>query len=392
MPSQRQLFLQHVAQTSSMPLGLEVDRAEGIYLYDRAGKRYMDLNSGICVSSLGHCHPSVIQAVEQQVRRHMHTMVYGEHIQAPQVRLASLLAEHLPDALDSVYLVNSGTEAVEGALKLAKRATGRYEVVAARNAYHGSTQGAESLRSDRSLTSAYRPLIPGIRHIDYNAFDDLSSISEKTACVILEPVQAEAGVVLPAEGYLEAVRARCDATGALLILDEIQTGCGRTGTLWAFEQHACVPDILLLGKALGGGMPVAAFIAARSLMQHLTYKPALGHITTFGGHPVCCAAAHACLATLIDSGLIDQVPDKAERFREGLQHPLISEVRQAGMMMAVALTRKRYLKHVVKYLYDHGALVDWFLFNQQSFRLAPPLIISEEQIDEACELIRKACD
>ncbi|MDX1406475.1 MAG: aspartate aminotransferase family protein [Saprospiraceae bacterium] len=375
-----------------MPLALEVDRAEGLYMYDREGKQYMDLNSGICVSSLGHCHPSVVKAVEDQVRRHLHTMVYGEHIQAPQVRLATLLAAHLPDSLDSVYLVNSGTEAVEGAIKLAKRATGRYEVVAARNAYHGSTQGAESLRSDRALTSAYRPLIPGIRHINYNSFDDLQTITRTTAGVVLEPVQAEAGVILPDDNYLRAVRQRCTETGALLILDEIQTGCGRTGTLWAFQQHDCTPDLLLLGKALGGGMPVAAFIGSQALMQHLTSKPALGHITTFGGHPVCCAAAHACLSTLIASGLIHQVPEKASRFRAGLQHSVIAEVRQAGLMMAVELTRKRYLKHVVRYLFEHGALVDWFLFNQQSFRLAPPLIISEAQIDEACGLIRKACD
>lgn len=363
-----------------------------MYIYNTDGKEYLDLNSGICVSSLGHCHPAVVAAVTDQVARHMHTMVYGEHIQAPQVRLAELLSTLLPDPLDSVYFVNSGTEAVEGAIKLAKRTTGRYEIVCARNAYHGSTQGAESLRSDRALTSAYRPLIPGIRHIEYNVQDDLDRITRRTACVILEPVQAEAGVILPEPGYLEAVARRCKEMETLLILDEIQTGCGRTGRFCAFEQHDIVPDILLLGKGLGGGMPVACFIARRELMQTLTSKPALGHITTFGGHPVCCAAAHACIQALTAGDLIESVDRKAALFRALLQHEIIAEVRQSGLMMAVELTRQRYLKHVVGHLFEQGALVDWFLFNQQSFRLAPPLIINEEEIALACRMILKACD
>jgi acetylornithine/N-succinyldiaminopimelate aminotransferase len=392
MPSNRQLFLQHIAQTTRMPLMLEIERAEGLYIFTTDGKRYMDLNSGICVSSLGHCHPAVVRAVREQATRYMHTMVYGEHIQTPQLALANLLAGHLPVTLNSVYLLNSGTEAVEGALKLAKRHTGRYEIVAARNAYHGSTQGAESLRSDSALTSAYRPLVPGIRHIDYNSLDDLKIISRKTAAVIMEPVQAEAGVILPDSGYLNAVRQRCDDTGAMLIFDEIQTGFGRTGSLFAFEQNGCVPDILTIGKAMGGGMPIAAFISSREVMQDLSYKPALGHITTFGGHPVTSAAALACLTTLLEEQLIDTVNEKAELFVSRLKHALIREVRSAGLMMAVELTRKRYLKHVVQYILDNGGLVDWFLFNQQAFRLAPPLIITTKQIEEACDLLLAACD
>ena len=392
MPTKRQIFLQHVAQTSRMPLMLEIERAEGLYVYDVRGKRYMDLNSGICVSSLGHCHPAVVKAVQDQSEQYMHTMVYGEHIQTPQVALAELLASNLPDLLDSVYLVNSGSEAVEGALKLAKRHTGRYEIVAARNSYHGSTQGAESLRSDHALTGAFRPLVPGIRHIHFNDFEDLERITEATAAVIIEPVQAEAGVILPADGYLQAVRRRCSEVGALLILDEIQTGYGRTGALFAFEQYGIVPDILTIGKAMGGGMPISAFISSAEIMQDIAYKPALGHITTFGGHPVTSAAAHACLETLLDSGLIHTVPSKSELFGELLQHRIIHEVRRAGLMMAVELTKKRYLKYVVEYIIQNGGLVDWFLFNQKAFRLAPPLIITEEQIRDACGLLLAACD
>ena len=375
-----------------MPLMLEIERAEGLYIFTTDGKRYMDLNSGICVSSLGHCHPAVVKAVQDQSTRYMHTMVYGEHIQTPQVALTTLLTKQLPGTLNSVYLVNSGSEAVEGAVKLAKRHSGRYEIVAARNAYHGSTQGAESLRSDSALTSAFRPLVPGIRHINFNSLDDLQTITRKTAAVILEPVQAEAGVILPDPEYLKSVRQKCDETGAMLIFDEIQTGYGRTGSLFAFEQYECVPDILTIGKAMGGGMPIAAFISAHEIMQDLTYKPALGHITTFGGHPVTSAAALACLETLLNEKLIEGVASKAELFKNRLKHPIIKEVRSAGLMMAVELTKKRYLKYVVQYIIDNGGLVDWFLFNQQAFRLAPPLIITRQQIEEACTLLLAACN
>lgn len=392
MPTKRQLFLQHVAQTSRMPLMLDIERAEGLYIYDTDGKRFMDLNSGICVSSLGHCHPAVVEAIREQTGRYMHTMVYGEHLQTPQVALARLLSEQLPDSLQSVYLVTSGTEAVEGALKLAKRHTGRYEIIAARNAYHGSTQGAESLRSDHDLVDAYRPGVPGVRHINYNDHSDLAKISSRTAAVIVEPVQAEAGVIPPAKGYLEALRAQCDETGALLIFDEIQTGYGRTGSLFAFQREGVVPDILTIGKAMGGGMPIAAFISSNDIMADIAYKPALGHITTFGGNPVTAAAAHATLDTLINSGVIDEVASKSDHFAKRLIHPVINEVRRSGLMMAVELTKKRYLKYVVQYTIENGGLIDWFLFNNQSFRLAPPLIITHEQIDQACDLLLAACD
>ena len=371
---------------------LEIESATGIYVKDVAGKTYLDLNSGICVSSLGHCHPAVVRAIQEQSEKYMHTMVYGEHVQTPQIALATLLADHLPEELQSVYFVNSGTEAVEGALKLAKRVTGRYEVVAARNAYHGSTIGAESLRSDPELTNTFRPSIPGIRHIDYNDFDDLSRIDHHVAAVIVEPVQAEAGVQKPVDGYLHTLRKKCNETGAMLIFDEIQTGFGRTGTLFNFQQSGVVPDIMTIGKAMGGGMPIAAFVSSVDNMNLFTYRPALGHITTFGGHPVTCAASHAALNVLTTTDLIASVGAKSDLFGQLLQHPIIAEVRRAGLMMAVQLTRKRYLKHVVQHTIENGALIDWFLFNQQAFRLAPPLIINEDEIRKACQILLDACE
>lgn len=374
-------------------MGLEIERAEGIYIYGRNGEQYLDLNAGICVSALGHCHPVVVTAVKEQVDRYMHTMVYGEHIQEPQVRLATLLAAQLPDNLNSVYFLNSGSEAVEGAMKLAKRVTGRYDIIAARNAYHGSTQGADSLRSDRELTGAFRPLLPGIRHINFNDLNDLNFIDKRIAAVIIEPVQAEAGVIPPKKGYLSAVREACNRTGALMILDEIQTGYGRTGSFFAFQKYGVVPDILLTGKAMGGGMPISAFIASYEIMQTLAFKPALGHITTFGGHPVSCAAALACLKTLIDSDLIERVPHHAKVIKSTLEeHPLVDEVRHAGLMMAVNLKKKRHLKYVVNHSMENGAIIDWFLFNNQAFRLAPPLIISDEERQKALRILLGALD
>jgi acetylornithine/succinyldiaminopimelate/putrescine aminotransferase len=375
-----------------MPLMLEIERAEGVYIFDSSGKKYIDFNSGIAVSALGHCHPAVVEAVQKQASAFMHTMVYGEHIQQPQVKLASLLTGQLPGSLDSVYFVNSGSEAVEGAMKLAKRATGRYEIIASKNAYHGSTQGSESLRSDRSLTSAFRPLLPGIRHIKFNQPETLDLITEKTACVIIEPVQAEAGMIPPEPGFLPLVQKQCNKVGALLVLDEIQTGYGRTGKLFAFQRYGIIPDILLTAKAMGGGMPIGAFIASRQLMQLFTHKPALGHITTFGGHPVSCAAGLACLQTLMDSDLIDQVEYKEKMIREMLSHPLVKEIRSAGLMMGIELVKKRYLKYVIAKAIELGVLVDWFLFNQKSFRVAPPLIIGEHEIEEACTKLKEAFD
>lgn len=392
MPSIRELYLQHVAQTSEIPLMLEIERAEGMYMYRPDGKRYLDLNSGISVSSLGHRHPNVIKAVKDQLDKHLHTMVYGEHIHTPQVEFAQLLSEQLDNGLDSVYYLNSGTEAVEGGMKLARKHTGRYKIVACSNAYHGSTMGSESLRSDDSFTRSFLPGVPGVYHIDFNNENQLDAIDEDTACIILEPVQAESGVNPPKNDYLKKVRKRCDEVGALMVLDEIQTGFGRTGYLFAHKKYDVVPDILLIAKSMGGGMPVSAFVAPKEIMMSLAKKPMLGHITTFGGHPVCVAAAHATLKTLVEGDIYQDVHRKEKMIHSLLQHPIIKEVRSSGLMMAVELTRRKYLKHVVNYTIENGAVIDYFLFNSTSFRLAPPLIINDEQIAEGCEILLNAMD
>lgn len=388
----RQLFLNHVAQTSAFPLGLEIERAEGMYLFDTAGKAYMDLIAGIGVSSLGHRHPRVVAACKDQLDRYLHTLVYGEFVLAPQVQLASLLAEQLPDPLDSVYFVNSGTEATEGAMKLAKRFTGRTEFVAARHSYHGSTQGAASLMEPRDFTQAFHPLLPGIRHLEFNDDAGLELITTRTAAVILETVQAEWGIRRPRPEWLQAVRRRCTETGALLILDEIQAGYGRTGSLWAFSQYDVVPDILLLAKGMGGGMPIGAFVAAREVMASLSHNPVLGHITTFGGHPVTCAAALATLRELTETDLIEQVPGKAELFRSLLVHPAIQEVRSAGLWMAVELKDFSTVQQVITHCLERGLITDWFLFNDRCLRIAPPLVITEEEIRRACAILLEALD
>lgn len=387
MSNLRQLFLQHVAQTSEAPLMLEISRAEGMYLYDPDGKAYLDLIAGIGVSSLGHCHPAVVQAAKDQLDKYLHTIVYGEFVLAPQVQLAQLMAQHLPDTLDSVYFVNSGTEATEGAMKLAKRFTGRPKIIAAKYAYHGSSQGAASLMWPTEFTQAYYPLLPGIDHIEFNEEDDLDRIDKHTAAVIVETVQAEWGIRPPNQDYLLKLKHRCEAVGALLILDEIQAGYGRTGTLWAFQQYGIVPDILLLAKGMGGGMPIGAFVARQELMQVLSYKPILGHITTFGGHPVSCAAALSTLQTLLSTDLIEQVNAKEKLFIELLDHPQIVEVRSAGLWMAVELPDFDFVQGVIKYCLANGLITDWFLFNNHSLRIAPPLIINEEQIRKACRII-----
>jgi len=392
MLSKRQLFLDHVGQTGPMPVMIDVSHAKGMFIYDASGKRYLDMNSGISVSSLGHCHPAILRAVLKQSESYMHTMVYGEHLQSPQVALASLLAKQLDSSLDAVYFVMSGTEATEGAMKLAKRYTGRTEIIACANAYHGSTHGAESLRSDEKYKQAFYPLLPDIRHITFNELDDLSKITAKTSCVILEPVQAEAGVRLPNPDYLQALRKRCTKTGSLLILDEIQTGFGRTGQLFAHQWQGITPDILLLGKAMGGGMPIAAFVSSKEIMSSLTKNPMLGHITTFGGHPVCCAAAEACLRTLIDEPqIIKEVAAKAKELKEYIESfAIIKEVRHVGLMMAVEVTKRKYLKHIVAHCMELGLIIDYFLFDDRSFRLAPPLIISAEEMELAKEIFEAA--
>ncbi len=390
--SKRQLFLDHVGQTSTYPLMLEIARAKGVHIYDKEGKVYFDLNSGISVSSLGHRHPKVIAAIKDQLDKHLHTMVYGEHVQSPQVDYAALLTSQLDSSMNSIYFLNSGSEVIEAAMKLAKRATGRYEIISARNAYHGSTQGAESLRSDHEYSQAFMPLLPGIKHINFNDFDELDQISCRTAAVIIEPVQAEAGVRPPVEGYLEAVRIRCSHTKTLLVLDEIQTGFGRTGALFAHQKYGVLPDMLCIGKAMGGGMPIGGLVADKALLDAFTNNPDLGHITTFGGHPVVCAAAKATLEVLLSEKLISEVLEKEAYIKEKLQHPIIKEIRSSGMMMAVELKRRKYLKHVVNKAFELGALVDYFLFNNTSFRLAPPLVYTMNELEQAMDILLSSLD
>lgn len=388
--NQRSLFLQHVAQTSLAPLALEIVKAEGCNLFDAAGKKYIDLIGGISVANVGHRHPKVIEAIQQQLDAYLHIMVYGEFIESPQVQYAKFLTDHLPPSLNSVYFTNSGAEAVEGAMKLAKRITNRTKIIAAKNSYHGSTQGALSIIGDEYWRNAYRPLLPGVLHIDYNCYDWLDEINDETACVILETVQAEAGVIAPQKEWLQAVRKKCSETGALLILDEIQTGFGRTGKLWGFENFDVVPDILLLGKALGGGMPLGAFVADRNLMIQLADNPVLGHITTFGGHPVCCAAGFAAMKALLDEKMIKDVKQKEQLFLSLLKHEKIKAVRSFGLWLAIAFedfeTNKKIIDAIIANK-QTGIITDWFLFASNCLRISPPLTISEEEIKEACEII-----
>jgi acetylornithine/succinyldiaminopimelate/putrescine aminotransferase len=371
---------------------LEIDHASGIYLVDTSGKRYVDLNSGYCVSALGHCHPEVVAAIQDQSASYLHTSVYGEHIQTPQVRLAQKLTAQLDPSLDCVFFVNSGAEAVEGAMKLAKRVTGRPEIIACHKAYHGSTQGADSLRSDLEYTNAFMPLLPGIRHVSFSDHDGLEAISTNTAAVIIEPVQGEAGVRLPGSAYLKALRETCSEKGALLVFDEIQTGMGRTGSFCAHQQYGVVPDILLLAKALGAGMPLGAIVSTQPHLKSFTFNPPLGHLTTFGGHPVCCAAGLAGLNVLVDSGLLAEVHFKANQFVTRLRHPAIKEIRHSGLLMAVEMTDGISSEFVCRKLFEDGIITDNFLFDDRSFRIAPPLIITEEEITTVCDTILRVLD
>lgn len=383
----RQLFLKYLAQTSENPLMLEIEKAEGMFMFTPEGKKIMDLISGISVSNVGHRHPKVIKAIQQQLDKYLHLMVYGEVIQTPQTALAQKICEQLPENLSSVYFTNSGSEANEGALKLAKRYTGRKEIIACKNAYHGSTQGVLSIIGDDNFKKGYEPLLPETKTIHFNSFDDLDVITSKTACVIIEPVQAEAGVISPQKGYLEALRKRCNETGALLIFDEIQTGFGRTGKLFAFQKFNVIPDIITIAKGMGGGMPIGAFIASKEIMHVLTHNPVLGHITTFGGHPVCCAASKACLEIILENQLCNQIQEKEERFLNQLKHPYIKEVRSNGLLIAVEFENFEFNKKVIDTCIEKGLLTDWFLFNNSSMRIAPPLIIANEEIDWSCEII-----
>ncbi|KAA5540769.1 aspartate aminotransferase family protein [Adhaeribacter rhizoryzae] len=390
MLSNRQLFLQHQAQTSDFPLMLEIEKAEGVYLYDVNGQAYLDLISGIGVSNVGHRHPEIISAIQAQLDKYLHLMVYGEFVQAPQVLLAHALQATLPSHLNNTYLVNSGAEAVEGALKLAKRYTGRTELISCFNSYHGSTHGALSVTGSENFKRSFRPLLPDVSHIRYNHLPDLALITNRTAGVIIEAVQGEAGVRLPDVTYMRALREKCTQTGALLIMDEIQTGFGRTGTFWGFEKYGIVPDVVLCAKGMGGGMPIGAFISSSEIMGVFKNDPILGHITTFGGHPVSCAAALATLNVIQNSNLLAQVEDKANLFRQLLVHSKIKAIRNSGLLMAVEFESFEVLKPIIDKAITKGVITDWFLFCDNSMRLAPPLVITENQIQEACTIILAA--
>ncbi|PIB35143.1 aminotransferase class III [Reichenbachiella sp. 5M10] len=386
----RQLFSEHLGQTSEFPLALEIERAEGLYMYDRQDKPYMDLISGIGVSSVGHRHPNIIRAIHEQTNKYLHLMVYGEFVEAPQVQLAKALSDTLPAHLNNVFLVNSGSEATEGALKLAKRHTGKRKIISCIDAYHGSTSGALSVCGSEDLKNPFRPLIPETFRIGFGVTADLDTIDEHTAAVIIEPIQGEAGIRMAPKTYFETLRKRCDEVGALLIYDEVQCGVGRTGKFWAFEHFGVAPDIVLCAKGIGGGMPIGAFIASKEIMHSLTHNPILGHISTFGGHPVSAAAALATVNLLTQSDLISQSPAKGELFKKLLKHDKIQEVRGIGLMLAVTFESFDFLKALIDQLLKDGYLTDWFLFCDNSMRIAPPLTIQEEDIKKACSAILQA--
>jgi len=390
MLSLRQLFLLNNAQTSTSPRLLEIEKAEGIYMYGPDGKKYIDLVSGFAVSNVGHRHPKVVQAIKDQVDKYMHLAVYGEYVQAPQVLFAEKLVSVLPKQLNSVYFVNSGAEATEGALKLAKRYTGRTQIISCHQAYHGSTHGALSVMGNEYYKTAYRPLLPDVQFIHFNNIADLDLITTQTACVIIESIQGEAGVIVPDYDYLQKLQAKCSETGTLLIMDEIQTGFGRTGKLFAFEHYNIVPDILLLAKGIGGGMPIGAFISKREIMDSLKDNPILGHITTFGGHPVTCAAGLATLNAIIDENMMDGVNEKEELFRQLLVHPKIKEIRGKGLMLSIQLDTFEQVETMSKLCAEQGLIIDWFLHCETALRIAPPLIISHNEIKICCEIINRS--
>lgn len=392
----RKQFLQHVAQTSPSPMLVEVERAEGSCFYTPEGKRYYDLVAGVSVSNVGHCNPAVVEAVQRQAARYMHVMVYGELVESPQVRYAARIAAALPDPLESVYFVNSGAEAVEGALKLAKRYTGRSEMISFRRAYHGSTHGVMSMMGSpegEEWKAAFRPLLPDVQSLVFNDFEELERITHRTACVLVEPVRGEAGIELPAEGFLQALRRRCDEVGALLIFDEIQTGFGRCGEMFACLKYGVTPDIICLAKALGGGMPLGAFVSSGQIMSTLSYNPTLGHITTFGGHPVCCAAGLAAMEYIEKNDLHHVSEAKGALFEELLRdHPAVREIRRSGLLMAVELGSSERLYAIMELFKQEGIMSDWFLFCDTAFRISPPLVITEDEIRECCRIIVSCLD
>lgn len=393
MSTLRSQFLLHCAQTSPSPMMIEVESAQGVYLYSPQGKRYLDLVSGVSVSNVGHGNRCVVDAVKAQAERYMHTMVYGDTVQRVQVQYAQQLSSLLPPELDSIYFVNSGAEAIEGAMKLSKRATGRTQIISMKGAYHGSTQGALSIQGGEDFKTAFRPLLPDVRQIRFNNFDDLNLITERTACVVAEAVQGEAGIRLPEPGYLGALSARCRAVGALLVLDEIQTGFGRTGSMFALQKYGIVPDILCLAKALGGGMPLGAFVAGRSLMSLLTHNPVLGHITTFGGNPVCCAAGMAATSYIVDNNLCDNAERMGALFYDLLVgHAAFREIRRSGLLLAVELGSSARMMDMVERMTEQGLMSDWFLFCDTAFRISPPLTIDESEVQQACQALCRLAD
>ncbi len=388
----RQLFLTHIAQTSPAPIGIEMVKASGIHLWDIDDKKYIDLISGFSVCNIGHSHPAVVKAVQQQAAEYMHLIVYGEFIEAPQTSYAKLLADHLPASLNCVYFTNSGAEATEGAMKLAKRVTGRSKIIAFNQSYHGSTQGALSVMGDEYWRNAFRPLLPDVYHFDYNSEEVFAAIDSQTACVILETVQAESGVTAPSKEWLQTIRKKCNEHCVLLIFDEIQAGFGRTGSLWAFEQFNVVPDILLLGKALGGGMPLGAFIASQKMMHTLTYDPVLGHITTFGGHPVSCAAGKAALEVLLEGKYISEVKRKESILRKHLVHPAIVSSQIFGLWMSLQFSSDVLNRAIIHQCIQNGLVSDWFLFAPNRMRIAPPLIITDDELIHVCSIILKSIE
>jgi acetylornithine/succinyldiaminopimelate/putrescine aminotransferase len=388
----RQIFLNHIAQTSDAPLMLEIEKAVGIHLYDVNGKKYIDLISGISVSNIGHCHPKVVEAIKNQTEKFMHLMVYGEYIHYPQIAFAKLLTDQLPQKLNTVYFVNSGAEATEGAMKLAKRYTSRSEIIYFQNSYHGSTQGALSVMGDEGFKNAFRPLLPDTRMIRYGSEEDLNFITSKTAAIIIEPVQSESGVTTVSKEYFKNLRNKCNETGTLLILDEIQTGFGRTGTLFCFEQYGFVPDILLLAKGMGGGMPIGTFISSGEIMSSFKSNPALGHITTFGGHPVTCAAGKAALEVFLETKIYETVSSKEKLFLEKLKHPAIKKIRSKGLLIALEFDSFETNKKIIDACIENGIITDWFLFAPHCMRIAPPLIITEDEIISSCNIILQSIE
>ena len=388
----RRLFFQKLAQTSGAPVGLQIVKAKGIYQYSVDGKEYIDLISGFNVANIGHANTAVIEAAKKQLDDYMHLIVYGEFIQSPQVEYAKLLTEHLPENLNTVYFTNSGAEATEGALKLAKRFTGRPNIIAFNKAYHGSTQGALSVMGDEYWRNAYRPLLPGIFHFDYGSNEVIDAIDRNTACIILETVQAESGVTRPTKEWLQAIRNRCTETGTLLILDEIQAGFGRTGTLWAFEQFDIVPDILLLGKALGGGLPLGAFISSNEIMKSLTHDPVLGHITTFGGNPVCCAAGKAAFEFLLNEDLMQTIAEKQSIIQNKMKHRAIQSLNTSGLWASLLFESTELNQAIIHRCIEKGIITDWFIFAPDRLRIAPPLIITQQQLETSCDKILEAIE